>query len=90
MELQDTGRPGWHVGEYRGVDTVSQLAFPATPWKDAPTSFAGSALAIECGLSQLGQSECLDEVMGYLYQGRKFCHFDDLPELSILLPFVYS
>lgn len=59
MELQDAGRPGWHVGEYRGADTVSQLAFSGTAWKDAPAPFGRSALAIECGLSRIGQSEIL-------------------------------
>ena len=81
-------------GEQQNIEEVLALYLSCLPWDPVERHTAGVlarlTLAVTCRLSRTGQSERLEEVVGYLYEGRKVCPSDDHPELSILLAFALT
>jgi len=81
-------------GEQQNIEEVLALYLSCLPWDPLERRTAGVlarlTLAVACRPSRTGQSGRLEEVMGYLYEGRKVCPPDDFPELSILLAFVLT
>ena len=80
--------------EPRNIEEVLTLYLSCLPWDPLERRTAAVlvrlTLAVTSRLSRTGRSERFEEVVGYLYEGRKVCLSDDLPELSILLAFALT
>jgi hypothetical protein len=80
--------------EQKNIEEVLTLYLTCLPWGSLEEHTASVlvrlALAVTSRLSRTGQTERLEEVVGYLYEGRKLCQSKDLPELSVIVAFVLT
>ena len=80
--------------EQKNIEEVLMLCLTCLPWdpseEHTASVLARLALAVANRLCRTRQTERLEEVVGYLDEGRKLCQSKDFPELSIITAFVLT